>query len=172
MGPGASFLAALEQGSLLGAVRQLKSSQPTIGRHVAEQESQLGVLLFERTGRGLLPTAMALQLAGAARAMEAGAHQLSLSVSGASSAVVGTVRITASQPAGSLLRIAAVAGADAARTAGYPGRAGCQQCCEQPFAPRGRHCRAHGSAGSGFAALGYSLKRENFAFRSDDLIAS
>ena len=90
---------ALEQGSLIGAARQLKSSQPTIGRHVAEQESQLGVLLFERTGRGLLPTAMALQLAGAARAMEAGAHQLSLSVSGANSAVVGTVRITASQPA-------------------------------------------------------------------------
>ena len=53
-----SFLAALDQGSLLGAARALNASQPTIGRHIAELESQLGVVLFERTGRGLLPTAM------------------------------------------------------------------------------------------------------------------
>ena len=52
-----SFLAALDQGSLLGAARALNASQPTIGRHIAELESQLGVVLFERTGRGLLPTA-------------------------------------------------------------------------------------------------------------------
>ena len=50
-----SFLAALDQGSLLGAARTLNASQPTIGRHIAELESQLGVVLFERTGRGLLP---------------------------------------------------------------------------------------------------------------------
>lgn len=93
-----SFLAALEQGSLLGAARQLKSSQPTIGRHIAELESQLGVVLFERTGRGLLPTDMALRLADAARAMETGAHQLARSVSGAEGVVSGAVRITASQP--------------------------------------------------------------------------
>ena len=57
-----SFLAALDQGSLLGASRVLKTSQPTLGRHIAELESQLGVVLFERTGRGLVPTATALQL--------------------------------------------------------------------------------------------------------------
>lgn len=98
-----SFLAALEHGSLLGAARTLKSSQPTIGRHIAELESQLGVVLFERTGRGLLPTDMALRLADSARAMEAGAHQLARSVSGAESAVSGTVRITASQPVACVL---------------------------------------------------------------------
>ena len=53
-----SFLAALEHGSLLGAARALQASQPTLGRHIAELESQLGVLLFERTGRGLRPTDM------------------------------------------------------------------------------------------------------------------
>ena len=58
-----SFLAALEHGSLLGAARALGTSQPTLGRHMAELELQLGVLLFERTGRGLLPTEAALQLA-------------------------------------------------------------------------------------------------------------
>lgn len=92
-----SFLAALDQGSLLGAARFLQSSQPTIGRHIAELESQLGVVLFERTGRGLKPLAMALRLAEAARAMEAGAHQLQRSVSSLDDAISGTVRITASQ---------------------------------------------------------------------------
>ena len=98
-----SFLAALDQGSLLGAARVLHASQPTIGRHIAELESQLGVVLFERTGRGLLPTASALRLAESARAMEAGAHQMSRSVSGAVAGVRGTVRITASQPVACVL---------------------------------------------------------------------
>ena len=68
-----SFIAALDAGSLMGAARTLKTSQPTLGRHIAELESQLGVVLFERTGRGLVPTATALQLAESARAMQSGA---------------------------------------------------------------------------------------------------
>lgn len=93
-----SFLAALERGSLLGAARALGSSQPTVGRHIAELEAQLGTVLFERTGRGLQPTAMSLQLADAARAMEAAAGALARSVSGADAVASGTVRISASQP--------------------------------------------------------------------------
>ncbi|MCJ0766051.1 LysR family transcriptional regulator [Variovorax terrae] len=93
-----SFLAALEHGSLLGAARALQASQPTLGRHIAELERQLGAVLFERTGRGLLPTAMALRLAESARAMESGAHQLARSLSGAEADASGTVRISASQP--------------------------------------------------------------------------
>jgi DNA-binding transcriptional LysR family regulator len=76
----------------------LKTSQPTLGRHIAELESQLGVVLFERTGRGLVPTATALQLAEAARGMEAGAAQLTRTLTGAQAQTTGTVRITASQP--------------------------------------------------------------------------
>ena len=98
-----SFLAALEHGSLLGAARALQASQPTIGRHIAELESQLGVVLFERTGRGLKPLAMALKLADSARAMEAGAHQLHRSVANADAGGFGTVRITASQPVACVL---------------------------------------------------------------------
>jgi DNA-binding transcriptional LysR family regulator len=93
-----SFLAALDHGSLLGAARALGASQPTLGRHIAELESQLGAVLFERTGRGLLPTPAALRLAEAARAMEAGAHQLARSASGADQEARGTVRLSASQP--------------------------------------------------------------------------
>ncbi len=93
-----SFLAVLDHGSLLGAARQLRSSQPTIGRHVAALESQLGIVLFERTGRGLLPTEAATRLAEAARLMQSGADQMARSVSGSERAASGTVRITASQP--------------------------------------------------------------------------
>jgi DNA-binding transcriptional LysR family regulator len=92
-----SFLACLDHGSLLGAARATHVSQPTIGRHIAELESQLGVVLFERTGRGLLPTDTAQRLAGSARAMEGGANQLVRSVSAQDVAATGTVRITASQ---------------------------------------------------------------------------
>lgn len=98
-----SFLAALEHGSLLGAARALHSSQPTLGRHISELEAQLGTTLFERTGRGLLPTAMALKLADAARAMEAGAHTIARQASGAQSQLAGSVRISASQPVACVL---------------------------------------------------------------------
>jgi DNA-binding transcriptional LysR family regulator len=93
-----SFLAVLEQGSLLGAARQLQSSQPTIGRHVAELEKQLGLVLFDRTGRGLIPTEAALRLSDSARAMQSGADQLARSVVSADRSTSGTVRISASQP--------------------------------------------------------------------------
>ncbi|MDV7397485.1 LysR family transcriptional regulator, partial [Arthrospira platensis SPKY1] len=78
-----SFLAALEHGSLMGAARVLGVHQPTVGRHIAELETQLGVTLFERTGRGLLPTVEAWRLAEPARAMAAGADQLARQASGA-----------------------------------------------------------------------------------------
>ena len=93
-----SFLAALDHGSLLAAARVLQTSQPTLGRHIAELESQLGVVLFERTGRGLVPTGSALQLADAARGMAQGADQMALTLAGAQGKKTGTVRISASTP--------------------------------------------------------------------------
>ena len=217
-----SFLAALEQGSLLGAARVIQASQPTIGRHIAELESQLGVVLFERTGRGLLPTETALRLADAARAMEAGAHQLARSVSGADSAgVAGTVRITASQPVACYLlppllaqmrlalpqvQVALVASnavsnllrreADIAVRMVQPdqatlvakrvGKVSLSACAHQDYLRRRGMPRqptdllAHELVGAdrnedilkGFAAMGYPVTREHFAFRTDDLIAS
>jgi DNA-binding transcriptional LysR family regulator len=93
-----SFLAALDYGSLLAAARALRTSQPTLGRHIAELESLWGVVLFERTGRGLVPTITALKLADSARGMEEGANQLARTLSGAQTQTIGTVRITASTP--------------------------------------------------------------------------
>ena len=98
-----SFLAALDRGSLLGAARALNASQPTIGRHIAELESQLGVVLFERTGRGLLPSEAALRLAESARAMEGAALKLARSATVDQSGISGSVRISASQPVACVL---------------------------------------------------------------------
>lgn len=93
-----SFLAAHEQGSLLGAARVLGISQPTVGRHVALLEAQLGTSLFERTGRGLVATPAAHRLADAARVMEAGAQSLLRGAQQSHSTLSGSVRLSASQP--------------------------------------------------------------------------
>ena len=98
-----SFLAVLDAGSLMGAARRLSAQQPTLSRHVAELEAQLGTPLFERTGRGVTPTAAALAIADAARQMEAGALTLSRSLATARNAETGTVRITTSEVAATWL---------------------------------------------------------------------
>lgn len=91
-----SFVAVLDAGSLMGAARRLGAQQPTLSRHVAELEAQLGAPLFERTGRGVVPTALALQIADAARQMEAGADALAQALARGREATTGTVRITTS----------------------------------------------------------------------------
>lgn len=98
-----SFLAALEHGSLLGAARASGASQPTLGRHIAALEQQLGVVLFERTGRGLAPTEQAQRLADSARVMQEGAQAMLRAVSGQADVTAGVVRIAASQPVACVL---------------------------------------------------------------------
>ena len=78
-----SFLAVLDAGSLLGAARRLNAQQPTLSRHVAQLEAQLGAPLFERTGRGVTPTALALSIAEPARQMAQGADALGQALAGA-----------------------------------------------------------------------------------------
>jgi DNA-binding transcriptional LysR family regulator len=98
-----SFLAVLDAGSLMGAARRLQAQQPTLSRHIAELEAQLGAPLFERTGRGVVPTALALAVADGARQMEEGAALLGRVVSGRSAATTGTVRVTTSEVAAAWL---------------------------------------------------------------------
>ena len=51
------FLVAAEAGSLGRAAAALGDSQPTLSRRLAELEAALGQALFERSPRGLSPTA-------------------------------------------------------------------------------------------------------------------
>jgi DNA-binding transcriptional LysR family regulator len=98
-----SFLAVLDAGSLMGAARALGAQQPTLSRHVAELEAQLQAPLFERTGRGVTPTALALALAPAARQMADGADALGRALSGSREATTGSVRVTTSDVAAAWL---------------------------------------------------------------------
>ena len=214
-----SFLAVLEKGSLLAASRDLQLSQPTIGRHVAELESQLGLVLFDRNGRGLLPTEAAYHLAESARIMQSGADQLARNVLGADLGASGTVRITASQPVScyvlppllaqmrlslpdvqvelvasnevsNLLRreadiaVRMVQPEQASIIARRVGKVTLRACAHQDYLRRRGVPRqpndllAHDLIGGdrnddtlkGFAAQGLVVGREQFAFRSDDLI--
>jgi DNA-binding transcriptional LysR family regulator len=94
-----SFLAVLDAGSLTRAARVLRAHQPTLSRHVSELEAQLGVPLFERTGRGVTPTAAALSIADSARQMQDGADQLGRVLARQRDATTGSVRITTSEVA-------------------------------------------------------------------------
>jgi DNA-binding transcriptional LysR family regulator len=98
-----TFLAVLDCGSLTAAARQLGANQPTVSRHLAELEAQLGRPLFERTGRGSTPTAAALALVEGARQMAAGAEAMRQNNLRTAQARTGTVRISASTVAASWL---------------------------------------------------------------------
>jgi DNA-binding transcriptional LysR family regulator len=50
------FLAALERGSFSAAAEQLHLAQPSVSEQIRRLEDELGVRLFERVGRGLVPT--------------------------------------------------------------------------------------------------------------------
>jgi DNA-binding transcriptional LysR family regulator len=91
-----SFAAVVEHGSLSGAARALRSSQPTIGRHIEQLEAQLGLALFERTVSGLRPNETALKLYGPIAAARTAFAEANLMAAGAHDHAGGTVRITAS----------------------------------------------------------------------------
>lgn len=95
-----SFLAVLREGSLSAAARGLRLTQPTVGRHIDELESALGVVLFTRSQSGLAPTEAALELRPHAETMAAAAEALARTASGEAAEARGAVRIAASEVVG------------------------------------------------------------------------
>ena len=91
-----AFAATAETGSLSAAARRLGLTQPTLSRQVAALEAQLGVTLFERAGKRLVPTESGLGLMEHARLMDEAAAAMALAASGRSQAVEGLVTISAS----------------------------------------------------------------------------
>lgn len=92
-----AFLVTAEEGSLSAAARALGMAQPTLGRQVDALAEELGVVLFERVGRGLTLTASGLALLDHVRAMAEAANRVSLSASGRSQTIEGSICITASE---------------------------------------------------------------------------
>ena len=98
-----AFLVTAEEGSLSAAARALGMAQPTLGRQVDALEEELGVVLFERVGRGLTLTPSGLELLDHVRAMGDAANRVSLSAAGQSQSIEGTVCITASETYAAIL---------------------------------------------------------------------
>ena len=69
------FLAVAEGQSLSAAAEQLSLSQPTVGRHVARLEEQLGLKLFDRHQSGYRLTPGGQRLVETARTMARGAAE-------------------------------------------------------------------------------------------------
>lgn len=95
-----SFAAVLREGSLSAAARALGLTQPTLTRHIDALEQGLGLTLFTRSQRGLLPTPAALELAPYADHIAATVAALRRAAGGQDGAVRGTVRVTASEAVG------------------------------------------------------------------------
>ncbi|WP_282605817.1 LysR family transcriptional regulator [Pelagibius sp. Alg239-R121] len=91
-----AFLATAETGSFSGAAERLGLSQPTVGRHVAALESDLGLLLFDRVGKSLTINDKGLALLTHVKAMKEAADLVSLSALGQDQRVAGPVSVTAS----------------------------------------------------------------------------
>lgn len=89
------FLAVAEAGSLSGAARLLRTTQPTVSRRIAELEETLGEPLFVRAVDGVSPTSFAERLLEPARRMAESAAELTRAAEGAETAPQGVVRITA-----------------------------------------------------------------------------
>lgn len=95
-----SFLAVIREGSLSAAARSLGMTQPSLGRHIRQLESDLGVVLFTRSPQGLTPTDLGDELATHAQAMDATSAALRRAASGSNSEVRGVVRVTCSEVIG------------------------------------------------------------------------
>jgi len=92
-----AFLVTAEEGSLAAAARALDMTQPTLGRQVAALEQEIGVDLFNRRGRGLELTPNGMMLVEHVRAMGDAANRFSLSASGNSQVIEGTICVTTTE---------------------------------------------------------------------------
>ena len=92
-----AFLVTAEEGSLSAAARALGMAQPTLGRQVDGLEQELGIVLFERVGRGLRLTPGGLELLDHVRVMGDAAGRVSMNALGQSQALEGKICISASE---------------------------------------------------------------------------
>jgi len=88
------FLAIRRQGTLSAAARELRVSQPTVGRRLRHLEEILQARLFDRLPEGYLPTAAGAELLPLALDMERTALAVSRRQASFADQVRGTVRLS------------------------------------------------------------------------------
>lgn len=92
-----TFMKVLETGSLSAAGRAMGLTQPTVGRHIDNLETALGLKLFIRSFDGFVPTDAALELKPYATSFATTTAALRRVASSHGTGVRGTVRLTASE---------------------------------------------------------------------------
>ena len=92
-----AFLVTAQEGSFSAAARKLDTTQPTLSRQVAALEAALNLTLFERVAQGIQLTETGLELMKYAQAMNESATKFSLSASGQSQKIEGSVCISVSE---------------------------------------------------------------------------
>jgi DNA-binding transcriptional LysR family regulator len=86
-------LALSEHRSLARAAQALGISQPALSKSLRRLEAYLGVELFERSPRGVLPTAFGRELASHARAIAVGVHEAERALGAIRDGVEGRIAI-------------------------------------------------------------------------------
>ena len=98
-----SFQAVAETGSLSAAARNLKLTQPTVGRHIDLLEDALNLSLFIRGREGMQLTQKGADLVAEASEMEAAAIGFERRAAGLDEDIKGVVRISANEVFGALI---------------------------------------------------------------------
>jgi len=89
------FLAVAEEGSVSGAARRLRTTQPTLSRRLAALERALGASLFRRSVSGAALTSAGERLLGPARRMAEWAGEVGRAAERTDQRPQGLVRVTA-----------------------------------------------------------------------------
>jgi DNA-binding transcriptional LysR family regulator len=87
------FLAVTEEGSYTAAARRLHMTQPAVSRHMRLLQDQLGVRLFRRVGRRMVPTHAGERLLETARQMLALAQRVEEEMAVLRGEVTGVLRV-------------------------------------------------------------------------------
>lgn len=91
-----SLALVAEHGSISAAARASGASQPTLSRHIASLEEEIGLRLFDRTSEGLTLTATGAEICSNVAEMQSAAYRVDMIANGRSQEISGSVRITAS----------------------------------------------------------------------------
>ena len=91
------FLSVTRHGKLSSAARELRVSQPTVGRRLASLETSLGVRLLNRTPDGYVLTPAGEDVREKAERLEREAQALERTVGGLDTRLSGLVRVTCAE---------------------------------------------------------------------------
>lgn len=106
------FLSVVEHGGVREAARRIHVAQPALSRTVSELEAELGVRLFERTGRRMEPTAVAISLANDVRELLGHRDAIVARARGYAEGSVGKLRLGTSPSATFHPRVPAIVRAE------------------------------------------------------------